>query len=76
MGSEKALQIALGGDPRTPLYSNVAWRDSYSKVWRIQYPKICNVIDRNPIHSIFAGENENLGLSGQGWSERPTSRYP
>ena len=44
MGSEKALQIALGGDPRTPLYSNVAWRDSYSKVWRTQFAKILNAI--------------------------------
>ena len=42
MGPEKASQIALDCDPRTPLYSERGERDSYSKVWDIQSPKIPN----------------------------------
>jgi len=42
MGPEKASQIALDCDPGTPLYGDRAERDSYSKVLRIQSPKIPN----------------------------------
>ena len=42
MGPEKASQIALDCDPRTPLYGERGERDSYSKVWDIQSPKIPN----------------------------------
>ena len=41
MGSEKAREIDLWRDPRTPLYGDRGERDSYSKVWRTQYPKMC-----------------------------------
>ena len=42
MGPEKASQIALDCDPRTPLYSERREDYSYSKVLRIQSPKIPN----------------------------------
>ena len=41
MGSEKACQIALDCDPRTPLFGDRGRRDSYSKVLLIESPKMC-----------------------------------
>jgi len=41
MGSEKACQIALDCDPRTPLFGDRSERDSYSKVLLIESPKMC-----------------------------------
>ena len=42
IGSEKACQIALDCDPRTPLFGDLGRRDSYSKVLLIESPKIHN----------------------------------
>ena len=42
IGSEKACQIALDCDPRTPLFGDRSERDSYSKVLLTESPKIYN----------------------------------
>ena len=42
MGSEKACQIALDCDPRTPLFGDLGERDSYSKVLLTESPKMYN----------------------------------
>ena len=59
MGSEKAPEIALYGDPGTPLDRRAAYSYSYSKVWRTQPPKIRNGSQRDPSDRIFPGPDRS-----------------
>jgi hypothetical protein len=53
MGSEKACQIALDCDPRTPLFGDLGRRDSYSKVLLTESPKMYNGKDRYSERPLF-----------------------
>ena len=53
MGSEKACQIALDCDPRTPLFGDLGRRDSYSKVLLTESPKMYKGKDRSSERPLF-----------------------